>query len=330
MPEGSAEMTLLDRYLEAVRNRLPRNQRDDIAAELRDVLLSQIEAEEASRGRPLTDDEVAEMLRRFGRPMTVAARYGASNYLIGPATYPAYLASLKVLAWIWGPIALLSVLLSVATADDPLRQAASKLLLFTVIGLANFAIITLVFARIERAASFCTSADNWDPRSLPSPQQPEPTPQSHVIASLVLMTFYLLLWIGVLPIDSWIARLNTVVGGTPLPYGFAPVWSMVSPLIVALMLTSIVRDIVALIRPDWLTLRGYTGLALHVGGLLVLIRLVRADAVFVVTDPSGIGAAHIGHFNTLFFMVLFAAASGAFISTLVAFRHVMKRRTSFA
>ena len=66
-------MTLLDRYLEAVRRRLPRNQRDDIGAELRDVLLSQIEAEEASRRRPLTDDEVAEMLKRFGRPMSVAA-----------------------------------------------------------------------------------------------------------------------------------------------------------------------------------------------------------------------------------------------------------------
>ena len=85
--------------------------------------------------------------------MTVAARYGASNYLIGPALYPAYLASLKVLAWVWGPIAALSVFLSVVTADDPLRQAAWKLLLVTVIGLANFAIITLIFARIERAAA---------------------------------------------------------------------------------------------------------------------------------------------------------------------------------
>ena len=147
------EMTLLERYLHAVKKRLPRNQRDDIVAELRDILLSQIEAEEAAHRRRLSDDEVAVILRRFGRPMTVAARYGASNYLIGPALYPAYLASLKVLAWVWGPIAALSVFLSVVTADDPFRQAAWKLLLVTVIGLANFAIITLIFARIERAAA---------------------------------------------------------------------------------------------------------------------------------------------------------------------------------
>jgi hypothetical protein len=93
---------------------------------------------------------------------------------------------------------------------------------------------------------------------------------------------------------------------------------------------SIARDIVALIRPHWLTLRGYTGLALNVGGLLVLIRLVRADAVFVVTDPAGIGAAHIGPFNTLFFMVLLMAVSGAFISTLLAVRHLVRRRASYA
>lgn len=324
-------MTLLERYLHAVKKRLPRNQRDDIVAELRDILLSQIEAEEAAHRRRLSDDEVAVILRRFGRPMTVAARYGASNYLIGPALYPAYLASLKVLAWVWGPIAALSVFLSVVTADDPFRKAAWKLLLVTVIGLANFAIITLIFARIERAAaSSGTSADHWDPRSLPSPEQLEPTPRSQVMGSILLMTFYLLLWLGVLPIDAWIARLNAVVGGTPLPYGFAPVWSAVSPLVVVLILMSIARDIVALIRPHWLTLRGYTGLALNVGGLLVLIRLVRADAVFVVTDPAGIGAAHIGHFNTLFFMVLLVAVSGAFVSTLLAVRHLVRQRASYA
>jgi len=323
-------MTLLDRYLDAVRKQLPRNQRDDIVAELRDILLSQIEAEEMTHARRLTDDEIAAILKRFGRPMTVAARYGASNYLIGPALYPAYLASLKVLAWVLGPIAGLSLFLSFATADDPLRQAASKLLIFAVAGLTHFAIITLIFARIERAAACGTYADRWDPRSLPSPQQFEPTPRSQIICSILLMTLYLLLWIGVFPIDGWIARLNALVGGTPLPYGFAPVWSAVSPLVVALMVTSIVRDIVALIRPHWLMLRGYTGLALHIGGLLVLLRLVRADAVFVVTDPAGIGAAHIGHFNTLFFLVLLVAACGAFIGTLVALRRVVRHRASYA
>src|SRR6185369_190234 len=157
-------MELLDRYLHAVRKRLPGKQRDDIVAELRDILLTQIEAEETSRGRRLSEDEIAAMLKRFGRPMTVAARYGASNYLIGPALYPAYLASLKLLAWVLGSIAGVSLLLSVATSDNPIREAASKLLIFAAAGLIHFAIITLIFVRIERAAAFGGAhADKWDP-----------------------------------------------------------------------------------------------------------------------------------------------------------------------
>ena len=49
---------------------------------------SQIEAEEALRGRSLADAEAAAMLKRFGRPIRVAADYGASDYLIGPTLFP--------------------------------------------------------------------------------------------------------------------------------------------------------------------------------------------------------------------------------------------------
>ena len=45
--------------------RVSRNERDDIAAELRDILESQIEAEEAGRGRPLTEEEVAAILKKY-------------------------------------------------------------------------------------------------------------------------------------------------------------------------------------------------------------------------------------------------------------------------
>jgi hypothetical protein len=104
-------MELIDRYLHAVRERLPRGQRDDIAAELRDILLSQVEGEEATRGRPLSDDEVAEILRRFGKPTTVAARYASSGYLIGPALYPSFGASMRLLGWVLGPLAAVAILL---------------------------------------------------------------------------------------------------------------------------------------------------------------------------------------------------------------------------
>jgi len=319
-------MTLLDRYLHAVRKRLPRNQRDDIAAELRDLLSSQIEAEEAALRRPLTDDEVAVILKRCGRPRMVAARYASSGYLIGPALYPAYITSLRVLAWVIVPIGLISVPLSALLADDPFMRLAQRSLAFAVMLLALFAVVTIVFARAERAGGIWTGADTWDPRDLPAAEESGPTPRSEVICSFLLTGFYLLMWIGVLPVGSWIATLNRWFGGTPLPFGFAPVWNVVSPMIVALMVASMARDIVAIVRPQWTFLRAYAGIGLYMGALLVLIQLVRADRLFVVTDPAGAGAAHIDHFNRLFFILFVIATVGVWISALVAARRIVRLR----
>lgn len=44
--------TLIDRYLRAVREQLPRGQQDDIIGELSEDLRSQVEDREAELGRP--------------------------------------------------------------------------------------------------------------------------------------------------------------------------------------------------------------------------------------------------------------------------------------
>ena len=56
-------MALVDRYLHAVKFWLPRNQKDDIIAELSEDLRSQIEDQEAELGHKLTDAEVEPILK---------------------------------------------------------------------------------------------------------------------------------------------------------------------------------------------------------------------------------------------------------------------------
>ncbi len=56
-------MELLDRYLQAVREYLLRNRRDDIVKELGDNILSQMEDKAAELGRPLTEAEQAAILK---------------------------------------------------------------------------------------------------------------------------------------------------------------------------------------------------------------------------------------------------------------------------
>lgn len=317
-------MTLLERYLDAVRRRLPQRERDDIVAELRDALSSQIDAESAERGRPLTEDEVAAILRRYGRPRTVAARYGARDSLIGPNLYPAYLFSLRILAWIFVPIAGLSVLLAAMTADNVAARVIEKAFLAVVMALVNLAIVTMVFVWIDRRTRW-EETDDWDPHSLPAPfAPPGSTPRPEAVGGICLITFYLLLWTGVLPVGAWIGAANRWLSGTPLSYGFAPVWDAVNSLIIVLMLTSIARDVASLLQPHRVMLRASVGVALHAGALVALVQLLRADALFVVADPALTGAGHVGTFNMLFRMVFFVAAVGVAASGAFALRRLLR------
>ena len=60
-------MDLLERYLQAVKFFLPRPHQDDIVRELSENRI-QIEDREEQLGRPLTEDEQADILRRHGHP----------------------------------------------------------------------------------------------------------------------------------------------------------------------------------------------------------------------------------------------------------------------
>ena len=98
-------MDLLDRYVAAVRRNLPAAKAEDIAAELRDVLLERAEVREAALDRPLDKSEWEALLVEFGHPLVVAARYRDKQSLIGPESYPFYLYSLTL----FGAITLLGV-----------------------------------------------------------------------------------------------------------------------------------------------------------------------------------------------------------------------------
>jgi hypothetical protein len=91
-------MELVDRYLQAVRFWLPKNQKQDIRAELSEDIRSQVEDREAELGRKLNETEVAELLKQRGRPVLVANRFLPQESLIGPVLFPIYVFVLKVVA----------------------------------------------------------------------------------------------------------------------------------------------------------------------------------------------------------------------------------------
>lgn len=83
-------MSILNRYIDAVKRHLPENIRDDAGDELTNLLEEQLDTERLKHGGQLTDDIIAEHLKKMGHPYKVACQYRDSNGLISEESYPLY------------------------------------------------------------------------------------------------------------------------------------------------------------------------------------------------------------------------------------------------
>ena len=159
-------MDLIERYLGAIARQLSDAQKADVCAELRDVLLSQVEDEEGRLGRPQTREELEALLVRFGHPLTVAGRYRSTQHLIGPEVFPFWWAALKMsLAIVIGVYVVLAVL-SVVGGEDAELIGDRTTPTLTATLLLTLGAVTLVFALIERFGK-STLLNRWKPGQLP-------------------------------------------------------------------------------------------------------------------------------------------------------------------
>ena len=320
-------MLLVERYVEAVGEHLSARERRDIAAELRDTLLSQIEEAETEQARPLTDDEIAAILRRYGAPEVVAGRYGVRTHLIGPAVYPRYKAVVKAVVSIFGLLLSVSLVVTAFTADNPVKAVALVAWTGLLILVANLTIVTVIFARLERMKGHAEPPEPWDPRDLlAAPELRTSIPRSEAAASLLLSLFWLLWWTGVLPINTWLLW-------TRLPLEPAAIWEALTPLIVSLLIVSISVSAVAILRPRWLKLYEAADLLLDIGIGIVLIQALRAPELIVLTDAASPAAGLATLLNWLLTVglvvggLLVVASMGA---TLRRWSSVARRRRAFA
>src|ERR1700744_2342058 len=164
-------MEFLERYLQAVRKYLPAKRQDDILAELRANLESQLEDREAELGRPMTEAETAEWLKQMGPPTQMAARYQPAQYLIGPGLFPVYKHILRLaLTWSFVVFGIVSTIQIVGQTPSAGAVGAALLRLPWVL-LITAAWVTLAFAVIELAAAhnpawvpgFAASGKDWSP-----------------------------------------------------------------------------------------------------------------------------------------------------------------------
>src|SRR5262245_21016195 len=184
---------LLDRYIHAVKMMLmlPPDQIEDIAAEVRSNLESQVEDQAMALGRELRPVEVSAILKRHGHPAKVALQYREQpgRGLISPALFPFYWFTLRAILALWLTNRLIVVVFALQ-GTSPVRTILLTLgrdaLLAGVIIPAG---VTLLFAVWEYLEFKYRYSERWKPEALPpitrpGPQPSRPRPMVQIISGI--------------------------------------------------------------------------------------------------------------------------------------------------
>jgi hypothetical protein len=266
-------MELLDRYLQAVRFWLPKAQQQDIIAELSEDLRSQIEDRETELGRPLNDAELEVILRRCGAPIVVASRYRPQAQLIGPALFPIYVFVLKVvLLWILLPVFV--VIVGPAMIVPAANRWAAFFETWGTMSSALFvaaAVITLIFAVLERTQAELHLFDKWSLRSLPPAPKTERQPSRTETIFELICGIGGLLYLLAIPYAPFL-----ILGPAAAFLKPAPMWhSFYLPLIL-LSLVGLANQSASLARPQWTWLPPTARLLTTIFGLVVVNYMIDA------------------------------------------------------
>jgi hypothetical protein len=278
-------MELLDRYLQAVKFWLPPAHRQDIIAELSEDLRSQVEDQETALGRPLTDTEVAAILRHVGRPVLVANRYLPQRHLIGPVWFPIYAFVLKIVVgcylvpWIlvWVGLMIFDPAYRAGHTGagwlDALGTAWGGFWLAAMIAIG---VVTIVFAVLERAQTNSGFLENWDPRKLPAVRDPRRIPRLSSTLDLVANVVFCSWWIVAMRSALVLDRPNVRIA-------LAPVWNVFFAGFLILALINIVAAGVNLLRPYWTRWRAAVRLVTDLAGSTLFITLCRSNIIASLT-----------------------------------------------
>jgi len=279
-------MELIDRYVHEVGEHLPRRMRADVQAELRSLLLDALEERARAAGCPADAELVTKVLREFGPPQEVAARYAPQpQYLIGPRLFPAYKLTITIMAIVVAAVFLASfvvgVLRSIQGPADSLNWRAALEVVGRIIYTAffNFGLVTLVFAIVERVQQQREVAGAaWDPAALPPvDDRNRISPVGHVFSMYAILALAVLFnffpeWVGIVGFHSgegsW--RLSML----------RPEFSAYMPLLNLWWGLAFVLNLLALRQGRWRRETRWAEFGLGLFGAVILFLIIVGPQVF--------------------------------------------------
>jgi hypothetical protein len=275
-------MDLIDRYTHEVGQYLPHRLRADVEAELRSLLSDSVEGKALLGGVPADEALAARVLREFGTPKDVAARYAPGpQYLIGPRLYPTYVTAVKIMLPILAAVVLTLVIVGQFRHPEeppsiaPFIRATGS---FLWSALVNLGVMTLVFALVERAIRQREAAGSaFDPAKLPPVNDPDRISYFgrifalYAIAALALLFNFFPDWVAVYVFSGDQSNVYPLL---------TPAFSRYLPLINAWWLLAFVLNLAVLRQGRWTRHTRWGDFGLEVGNAAILLLVVIGPPVF--------------------------------------------------
>jgi hypothetical protein len=321
-------MELIDRYLQATKFWLPRDQKRDIIQELSEDLRSEIEEKENALGHRLSEAEVAALLKQRGHPILIAGRYFPQQHLIGPVLFPIYSLVLKMAALCY----LLPWLLVWAGFLIFDRQYRAQHLGFALLGdWANFwqivifvfAAITIVFAVLERAQAKSKLLVDWDPRKLPALVQPRKLSfRTRTLVELFFSSSFVVWWlaIGYYPHTFFGFASELLQPAAGLSAYYWPIFG--------LSLINLAQQVINVVHSDWIWLKPVTSLVTNAIFAVMLNFMLRIEPLVVLKPPYTSIARYIelaGLVNTSTRLALTGTLIGLGIACIISALQIARR-----
>lgn len=287
-PPGQPE--LVTRYIASIQRRLPPEQAIDTIAELREALSDRIAAKEEALGRTANADEIADVIKAFGAPAVVAARYEGRMNLIGPVLYPWFWPAQRTAVGVTAAIFIVLTAIRALAADQPIRAVFQSL--DNIIGwcLAAFAVVTLVFIAVERTSDPAKLAEKWwNPKAMPHEYIRAPKSLFEAGISLFFDILFILFWLKFLPFPNELPLRDSASVAVVL----SPAWAAVYWPVLGLALLAAASHISDMVRPAWGRVRSLVRIAGYAAGLVVLWVLFRSRPLVDVLPQPGTNAADL-------------------------------------
>ena len=275
---------LIDRYVHAVGEQLPRTMRSDIEQELRSLLQDTLEEQLPSDEEP-SPKIVAEVLRQFGKPEEMAASYRPKQALIGEALFPTYKTVLTIVLAVMAGFHLVLLLLTLfATGMDGLgTKILGFLEAFVQMSFWGVSITTIVFAILERIEGVSAEINKeksaeWNPLDLPPVKDPDRINRGEMIVGIVFGVLFIIAF-------NFFFDVLGLVDLAGDEQGFVSVLAEESrrhvPWITASFAFEALLKLVVLVRGRWTRSTRWVLLAEQAFGLFVLYRIFSSPVILI-------------------------------------------------